>query len=150
MATRMDVPPPPVSQNGGGPGWSVLARRLLPPTARRLCLSLVEAHIEHRVIQDDRTLTILVRHLDLEAARFLLATVSFSRPAALHAPLRETGHAKWSRLVTGAALGLVAALVVLGLVAFAPSFELRSEECPGAGGSHIAAVRGGCLGPPQR
>lgn len=48
MTVRADLPRPPVARHGGDHGWSVLARGLLDPTARRLGRGLATADIENR------------------------------------------------------------------------------------------------------
>jgi Putative prokaryotic signal transducing protein len=142
MSVRLAAPPPPVLPDvnfgGGGPGWVVLARARDDIDAHLLTGRLNESGIETLMVKDRSAqgswmfiggsnpwapVTIMVRPLQLEDARVVLAEISWGAPA--EEPHRESPPAKNWRvpfLWWATALGLGVLLSSLALAQAAQSF----------------------------
>ena len=98
MSTRIDLPPPPVvlDRGGGGSGWVKLAKATDDIDAHLLIGRLNEAGIETMAVKDRSEpgtwmflggsnpwapVVIMVRPLQLEDARLVLAEISYDAPA---------------------------------------------------------------------
>jgi hypothetical protein len=99
MSIRIDLPPPPVvlDRGGGGSGWVKLAKATDDIDAHLLIGRLNEAGIETMAVKDRSEpgtwlflggsnpwapVVIMVRPLQLEDARLVLAEISYDAPAA--------------------------------------------------------------------
>jgi hypothetical protein len=144
MSVRIDLPPPPVvlDRGGGGSGWVKLAIATDDIDAHLLVGRLNEAGIETMAVKD-RTepgswlflggsnpwapVVIMVRPLQLEDARLVLAEISYDAPAAEPPPPRVPRRG-WSISFVWwvTALGLGILLSFLALLQVAQSFPV----CP--------------------
>jgi len=144
MGVRIDLPPPPgvVDRGGGGSGWVKLARATDDIDAHLLVGRLNEAGIETMAVKD-RTepgswlflggtnpwapVVIMVRPLQLEDARLVLAEISYEAPAAEPPALRPRRKG-WSVSFVWwvTALGLGILLSFLALLQVAQSFPVCS------------------------
>jgi hypothetical protein len=140
MSVRIDLPPPPVliDRGGGGSGWVKLARATDDIDAHLLIGRLNEAGIETMAVKDRSEpgtwlflggsnpwapVTILVRPVQLEDARLVLAEISYDAPAA-EPPVTRSQHSDWRVpvvwWVTALILGVL--LSILALLQVAQSF----------------------------
>lgn len=131
--------PPPASvwKGGGGSGWVELIRARGDIDAHLLVGRLLEAGVETRTVTDRSApwtwmhagsnpwapVSILVRKLQLEDARLVLAEISFELPAAV--PSVEAPQPRWKGplLWWSAALALGAVFTAIGLIQAASSIE---------------------------
>jgi hypothetical protein len=129
VATRLDAPPPnsaELTRGGGGRGWVELVRATDDIEAHLLSGRLEEAGVETHTVKDRSApgawlyggsnpwapVVVLVRRLQLEEARLVLAEISFSGPAAERAPEDDASKGRWA---TRALVWWVAA-IILGLI----------------------------------
>ncbi|HEY7874927.1 MAG TPA: DUF2007 domain-containing protein [Actinomycetota bacterium] len=139
-------PPASVFKGGGGSGWVELIRARGDIDAHLLVGRLVEAGVETRTVKDRSApwawmhagsnpwapVSILVRRMQLEDARLVLAEISFTLPPA---PPRsvETGARGWRGPVLwwSAALALGAIFTAVALVQTVTLMErcVQEEEC---------------------
>jgi Putative prokaryotic signal transducing protein len=140
MAVVTDRPPPPgVVDPGGGGGspWVELVRARDDIDAHLLKGRLGEAGIETRFVKDRfapgawlyggsnpwAPVTVLVRRLQLDEARLVLAEISFDAPPAEPAP-RRGGSRRVPTLWWVTALGLGALLSIIVLLQTAQSMSI--------------------------
>lgn len=140
MSVRIDLPPPPVvfDRGGGGSGWVRLARATDDIDAHLLIGRLNEAGIETMAVKDRGELgtwlflggsnpwapvTILVRPVQLEDARLVLAEISYEAPAVEPSAARPSRRGWRTPLLWWiTALGLGILLSILALLQVAQSF----------------------------
>jgi Putative prokaryotic signal transducing protein len=143
--------PPPASvwKGGGGSGWVELIRARGDIDAHLLVGRLVEAGVETRTVKDRSApwawmhagsnpwapVSILVRRVQLEDARLVLAEISFAAPPATPRRTEAPRTAGWSGPVLwwSVALALGAIFTAIGLIQTVTSME----QC----------VRGACAQP---
>jgi hypothetical protein len=131
--------PPPASvwKGGGGSGWVELIRARGDIDAHLLVGRLVEAGVETRTVTDRSApwtwmhagsnpwapVSILVRKLQLEDARLVLAEISYELPSA--PPRVEEAQPRWKGplLWWAAALTLGAVFTAIGLIQAVTSME---------------------------
>ncbi|MFN2388404.1 MAG: DUF2007 domain-containing protein [Actinomycetota bacterium] len=128
MTTTVDLPPPPVrpARGGGGSGWVELIVAKHEIDAHLLAGRLSEAGIEVRTLKDPSSpawlyggsnpwapVPILVRRVQLEDARIVLAEISYYDPAASEDAPARRGVSPY--LWWGLALGLGVLLTATGL-----------------------------------
>lgn len=120
---------PDAFSNGGGSGWTSLVRARDDIDAHLLTGRLAEAGIETTTVKDRgrpgawtcggsdpwAPVTVLVRKLQLEDARLVLAELAFDAPALDPALASGAGGRKGWALWWGVALGLGLAFSALGL-----------------------------------
>lgn len=137
MSVRIDLPPPPVvlDRGGGGSGWVRLARATDDIDAHLLVGRLNEAGIETMAVKDRSEpgawlflggsnpwapVVIMVRPIQLEDARLVLAEISYGAPAVEPAAVRPRRKG-WSLpvvwWVTALILGILLSLLALLQVA---------------------------------
>ena len=132
--------PPPASvwKGGGGSGWVELMRARGDIDAHLLVGRLGEAGVETRTVKDRSApgtwmlagsnpwapVSILVRRLQLEDARLVLAEISFDLPSAPERTV-ESSHSRWRGPVLwwSLALALGAIFTGLGLIQTATTME---------------------------
>ena len=106
MAMRVDLPPPPVvsMRGGGGSGWVTLIKARNDIDAHLLAGRLAEAGVETYTLKDRAApgawlfggsdpwspVMVMVRKIQLEDARVVLAEISWEGPAA--SPVEAGGH----------------------------------------------------------
>lgn len=128
MPAQVDLPPPPVDidEGGGDAGWVELTRARGDIDARLLAGRLEETGIETIVLRDNSgaawlygardpyaSVAILVRKIQLEDARIVLAEIALESPAELRPPNRRVPKTRIVWWATALALGAVIALSVL-------------------------------------
>ena len=141
MATGSNIllpPPATVWKGGGGSGWVELMRARGDIDAHLLVGRLGEAGIETRTVKDRSApwawmhagsnpwapVSILVRRLQLDDARLVLAEISFDLPAAAPSPVEDVdGRWKGPLLWWSVALALGAIFTAIGLIQTVTSME---------------------------
>jgi Putative prokaryotic signal transducing protein len=136
----LDRPPPPtrLRRGGGGSGWIELTRAANDIDAHLLVGRLTEAGIESTTMKDRSApgawlyggsnpwapVVIMVRRLQLEDARIVMAEIAFELPAREpHGEVKEAH--PWRRLLVwwAAALALGALLTGISLMRTAEAFQ---------------------------
>jgi hypothetical protein len=135
----LDKPPPPTRsrRGGGGSGWTQLTRAANDIDAHLLVGRLTEAGIESTTMKDRSApgawlyggsnpwapVVIMVRRLQLDDARIVLAEIAFELPATEPHGEEKEAH-RWRPLVWwAAALALGALLTGISLMRAAESFQ---------------------------
>jgi hypothetical protein len=140
MSVRIDLPPPPVilERGGGGSGWVKLARATDDIDAHLLIGRLNEAGIETIAVKDRgesgawlflggsnpwAPVVIMVRPLQLEDARLVLAEISYDAPAAEPTGVRRPRN-RWRISVVWWVTALILGILLsfLALLQVAQSF----------------------------
>lgn len=139
MQGILDAPPPPVRsrRGGGGGGWTELTRAANDIDAHLLVGRLTEAGIESTTMKDRSApgawlyggsnpwapVVIMVRRVQLEDARIVMAEIAFELPARERRVEKEAH--KWRRPLVwwAAALALGAMLTGISLMRTAEALE---------------------------
>jgi hypothetical protein len=140
MQGTLDIPPPPTlpRRGGGGSGWTELTRAANDIDAHLLAGRLAEAGVESTTMKDRSApgawlyggsnpwapVVIMVRRLQLEDARIVLAEIAFDLPASEPRREIEERHS-WRRPLVwwAAALALGALLTGISLMRTAEALQ---------------------------
>jgi hypothetical protein len=136
----LDIPPPPIRSRhgGGGSGWTELTRAANDIDAHLLVGRLTEAGVESTTMKDRSApgawlyggsnpwapVVIMVRRLQLDDARIVMAEIAFELPARERHGDVEESH-QWRRLLIwwAAALAIGALFTGISLMRTAEAFQ---------------------------
>lgn len=150
MPVRVELPPPPTTRaraGGGGGEWIELVRAANDIEAHLLIGRLNETGIETRAIKDRRApgawiyaganpwapVSVLVRRVQADDARLVLAEISFAAPPRAPDRLEPSSSSGWRVALTwwvvALALGILLSLIALMQMANLASACDRGTSC---------------------